>query len=264
MKRAARDGLSSRSLQVSVPTEPSPELIIAYKFMKAFLLAAGHGTRLRPLTDSTPKCLVPIGGIPMLRIWLDLCRRHDITDVLVNIHSHADAVHRFLRFEPNSVRIQVSEERQLLGSAGTLKANRDWVKSESTFFVFYADVLTNTNLAQMLAFHRAQGQIATLGVYEVPDPARCGVVKADEHSIIRSFVEKPSVPESNLAFSGLLVASPQMIDFVPDETPSDLGFHVFPRLVGQIAAYRVSDYLTDIGTIENYQAAQVTWASVNF
>jgi mannose-1-phosphate guanylyltransferase len=231
--------------------------------MKAFLLAAGHGTRLRPLTNTTPKCLVPIAGIPMLGIWLDLCHRHHISDVLVNIHSHADVVHNFLRSHHTSVRVQVSEESELLGSAGTLRANSDWVESESTFFVFYADVLTNANLDQMLAFHRAKSQIATLGVYEVPDPRRCGVVKVDEQNIIQSFVEKPAVPDSNLAFSGLLVATSELLDYLPDETPSDLGFHLFPRLVGRMAAYHIKDYLADIGTIENYYGAQASWPEVS-
>ena len=231
--------------------------------MKAFLLAAGRGTRLRPLTDTTPKCLVPIGGVPMLGIWLELCRRHHITDVLVNIHSHADAVYKFLRSQPTRLRVQISKESELLGSAGTLRVNKGWVESESAFFVFYADVLTNTNLDQMLSFHQTRSQVATLGVYQVPDPTRCGVVTVDEHDVIRSFIEKPTVPDSNLAFSGLLVASPQMMEYVPEQTPSDLGFHVFPRLVGRMAAYRVADYLTDIGTIENYHAAQVSWASAN-
>ena len=231
--------------------------------MKAFLLAAGYGTRLRPLTDTIPKCLVPICGVPMLRIWLDLCRRHNISDVLVNIHSHADVVRDFLRSYNSGATVQVSEESELLGSAGTLRANRDWVQSESTFFVFYADVLTNANLDEMLGFHRASSQVATLGVYEVPDPGRCGVVNVDEQGIIRSFVEKPVAPESNLAFSGLLVASPELLDFVPLVAPADLGFDVFPRLIGRMAAYRIRDYLEDIGTLENYYGAQVSWPMAN-
>src|SRR6266705_1068473 len=109
--------------------------------MKAFLLAAGHGTRLRPLTDITPKCLLSIRGTPILELWLRLCRRHHVTDVLVNVHSHAEQVRRFISSNDFGVRVQVFEEETLLGSAGTVWANRDWVACEREFWVFYSDVL---------------------------------------------------------------------------------------------------------------------------
>src|SRR5947199_1092245 len=121
--------------------------------MKAFLLAAGHGTRLRPHTDNTPKCLLPIKGVPMLEIWLGLCRRYGISDVLVNTHAHASAVKDFVRAWKDGIRVAVVEEPELHGSAGTLLVNRDWVAGEDRFWVFYADVLTNANLGAMLSTH---------------------------------------------------------------------------------------------------------------
>lgn len=227
--------------------------------MKAFLLAAGHGTRLRPLTDRIPKCLIPIQGTPLLEIWLNLCSRLGIDEVLVNLHAHADLVNRFLNTRSYGLRVQVSEETTLLGSAGTLLANRKWVEQEEAFWIFYADVLTAARLDAMLAFHRARGPVATLGVYEVPDPHRCGIVIADEAGIIQRFVEKPAVPDSNLAFSGLMIAGPELLKAIPSELPADLGFHVLPRLVGRMAAYRINEYLADVGTMERYQAAQRDW-----
>src|SRR5712691_11879403 len=95
--------------------------------MKAFLLAAGHGTRLRPLTDSVPKCLVPIRGVSMLDIWLELCQRAGISDLFVNLHAHADAVRSALLHRSSGLNVLLSEEQVLLGSAGTLLLNRDWV-----------------------------------------------------------------------------------------------------------------------------------------
>ena len=148
--------------------------------MKAFLLAAGHGTRLRPLTDTIPKCLVPIRGVPLLGIWLELCRRHGIDEILINLHAHSEAVRAFLREHGDDLKVTVSEERVLLGSAGTLLANRDWVGSDPFFWVFYADVLTTANLASLREIHeRNDSHLATLGVYEVPDPRRCGIVSLD-------------------------------------------------------------------------------------
>jgi mannose-1-phosphate guanylyltransferase len=227
--------------------------------MKAFILAAGHGTRLRPLTDSIPKCLVPIRGIPMLQIWLDLCRRAGIKEIFVNLHAHADVVRKALYRHTNGLKVLLSEEQVLLGSAGTLLANRDWVASEPEFWVLYADVLTNLDLTTMLSFHQSRRPAATIGLYQVSDPSRCGVAVFDQDSIVREFVEKPARPQSNWAFSGVLIATSELLNSIPQHSPADLGFDVLPRLVGRMLAYPISDYLVDIGTLENYQAAQRSW-----
>ncbi len=231
--------------------------------MKAFLLAGGLGTRLRPLTDSTPKCLLPIRGIPILQIWLTLCRQSGIEEVLINVHSHADLVRRFIEEYKDGLRIRFFEEPVLLGSAGTILANRDWVKKESSFWVFYADVLTTTNLTQILDFHNSHGQIATIGVYEVRNPSRCGIVQVDHAGIVKDFVEKPKVPVGNLAFSGLMLATPALLDVIPDISPVDLGFHVLPKIVGRMAAYRIPDFLIDVGTLETYETAQESWPGLS-
>ena len=228
--------------------------------MKAFLLAAGHGTRLRPLTDRIPKCLVPIRGVPMLGIWLELCLEHGINEVLINLHSHVDQVRQYLDGKSRGgVSVRISEEATLLGSAGTLAANRDWVAEEDDFWILFADVLTTANLAHMLAFHRARGLLATLGLYQVPDPSRCGIAKLDAAGIIREFAEKPTVPQSSLAFSGLMLAAPAILDLIPSHLPADIGFQLLPQLVGRMAGYMINGYLIDIGTMENYQAAQQNW-----
>jgi len=231
--------------------------------MKAFLLAGGLGTRLRPLTDKTPKCLLPIQGTPILQIWFELCRRYGIEEVLINVHSHGDAVWKFIEEYKDGLKVHLFEETELLGSAGTVLANRDWVSKESSFWVFYADVLTKTNLNEMLAFHNSRGHIATIGVYEVADPSRCGIVQVDDSGIVRDFVEKPEVPRGNLAFAGLMLATPVLLSAIPDISPVDLGFHVLPLIVGRMAAYRITDFLIDIGTLETYRTAQGTWPGLS-
>jgi len=91
--------------------------------MKAFLLAAGKGTRLKPLTESVPKCLLPFHGVPLLSIWLELCRRHGIGEVLINVHAHPDAIRGFVANNHHDVQVRLFEEPTLLGSAGTVAAN---------------------------------------------------------------------------------------------------------------------------------------------
>jgi mannose-1-phosphate guanylyltransferase len=227
--------------------------------MKAFLLAAGHGTRLRPITDKIPKCLVPIRGTPLLSIWLHLCKQFGIHEVLINVHAHATMVRDFLQQTANGVNARVVEEQQLLGSAGTLRANRDWVAKEDLFWVFYADVLCYPDLGKMLQSHLQKKPAATLGVYQVPDPRRCGIVSTDDEGVIRQFVEKPTHPVGNLAFAGVMIGTPEMLDVIPAEMPADIGFHVLPQLAGRMLAFPIGGYLIDIGTMENYQAAQQTW-----
>lgn len=230
--------------------------------MKAFILAAGHGSRLRPLTDNMPKCLLPIGGVPLLQVWLEHCERFGITDVLVNAHAHAGQVRAFTLQQTAGVKISVAEERELLGSAGTLAANRQFVAGEEDFFVLYGDVLTNMDLSQLLRFHRARDVAASLALYEVPDPGRCGIVELNRDCIVSAFTEKPADARSNLAFAGIMVARQQIFELIPEERPADIGFHLLPKLVGRMAGMKVDGSLLDIGTMENYRAAQAEWAGL--
>jgi mannose-1-phosphate guanylyltransferase len=195
----------------------------------------------------------------MLRIWFDICHLYGIDEVLINVHAHGDAVRRFIEEHKGNLKVCLFEETTLLGSAGTVLANREWINKERCFGVFYADVLTTANLNQMLAFHESHGQIATIGVYEVPDPSRCGIVQIADNGVVRDFVEKPRLPIGNLAFSGLVLAAPALLNAIPDTTPVDLGFHVLPQMVGRMVAYRISGFLMDIGTLEAYRASQITW-----
>lgn len=227
--------------------------------MKSFLLAAGSGSRLRPLTDTVPKCLLPIRGVPLLQIWLQNCAIAGISEMLINVCSHAQKIKEFLNQQNLPVRVRVAEEKELLGSAGTLAENREFLRGEREFFVLYGDVLTNVSLAAMRSFHRNRNLQATVGVYQVPDPTQCGIVTTDDQGVVTSFVEKPAHSASNWAFSGVMIADPEIIDLVPAQRPADIGFHLLPLLVGQMAAYPISDYLLDIGTLVNYDAAQSSW-----
>jgi mannose-1-phosphate guanylyltransferase len=227
--------------------------------LKAFLLAGGYGTRLRPLTDSIAKCLVPIRGKPLLDIWLDLCARSGITDVLINLHARSRDIEQHLQKYTPPVSVHLIHEEQLLGSAGTLAANRAWIGSDPAFWILYSDVLTNTNLRRMSEFHLAHRDIATLGLYQVPDPSCCGVAIADHRGVITDFEEKPKFPRSNWVFTGLMVAGPGLFELIPPCVPADIGFHVLPRLLGKMRGFPITDYLLDIGTLSNYQKAQLTW-----
>ena len=169
--------------------------------MKAFLLAAGHGTRLRPLTDQMPKCLVPIRGVPLLSIWLELCRQHGVDEVLVNLHSQSQRVRDFLATAHIDIRVRLFEEPTLLGSAGTLRAKPRMGRIRILVLGFLCSILTTAELTRMADFHQRHQGVATLGVCRVPDPTRSGNrLLANEAGVIRQFIEKPENPPNNLAF----------------------------------------------------------------
>lgn len=227
--------------------------------MKAVLLAAGVGSRLRPLTDAIPKCLVPIKGKPLLEIWLELLEKSHIQEVLINTHAHTEAVRSFLVGRFRHLQVTVTQEPQLLGSGGTLRANRNWIGTDQSFWILYADVLTAVDLQKMLRFHQKHASAATLGVCRVPDPKRCGIAVVNQHNRIEKFVEKPENPPGDLAFAGIMVGTQLLLDAIPHHGLPDIGFDVLPRLAGQMYAYPVVEYLLDIGTMENYARAQMTW-----
>jgi len=168
-------------------------------------------------------------------------------------------VRDFLAKSHIGIRVRLFEEPTLLGSAGTLRANRTWVKSESSFWVFYADVLTAANLTKMADFHEQHQGAATLAVCRVPDPGRSGIAVVDKGGVVRQFIEKPENPPGNLAFGGVLLARPELLDTIPQQAPADLARDVLPRLVHRMFAYLITDYHLDIGTQESYLAAQTGW-----
>ncbi len=228
--------------------------------MKAFLLAAGVGTRLRPLTDTTPKCLVTIGNRTLLDIWLDSFADAGVTEVLINTHHLADAVraHVTARVERQPA-VRLVFEPELLGSAGTLAANRDWVAGEEFFLACNADNLTDFNLDDLIAAHRAARPPATIAVFRSENPSAGGVVTLDQTGRIVDFTEKPAVPASDLVNAGIYAFSPAVLDEIAGPGPTDIGYDLLPRLVGSARAVLVDGYFRDIGTPEAYRRAREEW-----
>ncbi|MBW2059714.1 MAG: nucleotidyltransferase family protein [Deltaproteobacteria bacterium] len=226
--------------------------------MKAFLLAAGKGSRLRPLTDRIPKCLVPIRGKPLLQIWLEQLARYGVAEVLINAHHHADQVEAFLQSRRGKPRIRLVHEPVLLGSGGTVWANRDFVSGEDDFWVIYGDNLSCANLREMEAFHRAHGGIATIGLFRCERPTECGIAVLDESDRILDFEEKPTSPKGDLANGGIYLLSREIFHEVCWDVamPLDFGFHVLPQLRGKMYGYVIHDYHMDIGTPAGYERAQ--------
>ncbi len=233
--------------------------------MKAFLLAAGLGKRLRPLTRLRPKCLVPVAGRPLLYYWLSLCQRYGVDEVLINLHHHADLVTQYIHdecahtVEIGDLRIRLFPEEQLMGSGGTLAANIDFVRREKEFLVLYADNLTNVDLGALIRFHRTHDGLVTMGLFHTTVPRQCGIVELDETGRVRAFEEKPDQPRSDLANAGVLVMDPGIFSLFPRKKRFDLGGDVMPRVVDRMYGKVIKEYLQDIGTLEKYLDALRNW-----
>jgi mannose-1-phosphate guanylyltransferase len=227
--------------------------------MKAFLLAAGLGTRLRPLTDTTPKCLVEIGRRPMLDIWLDALAKAGVDEVLVNTHHLAGLVGEHVARRSGPPLVRLSHESVLLGSAGTLLANRDFVDGEEMFLVVYADNLTDFDLGVLVDAHRSGGMVATLSVFRAPRPSECGIVEVRDGRVV-AFVEKPANPPGDLANAGMYAFSPRVLDEIRGPLPRDIGFDLLPGLAGRAGVVPLGEsFFLDIGTPAALERARTAW-----
>jgi NDP-sugar pyrophosphorylase family protein len=227
--------------------------------MKAMILAAGLGTRLRPLTEEISKPMVPIVNRPVMEHIVDLLSRHDFKDIYVNLHYYPDIITKhFMDGARWGVSITYSYEEELLGTAGGIKKLENELKGD-TFLVISGDALTDIDLTGLMEFHKGHGAIATLVVTPVDDPSKYGVVITDDKNRIIGFQEKPSREEarSHLANSGIYVFEPEVMEMIPAGSFYDFGSQLFPRFLEEnidFYGYIHDDYWNDVGSFEEYKA----------
>jgi mannose-1-phosphate guanylyltransferase len=231
--------------------------------VKAVLLAGGRGERLRPLTETMPKCLVPINGIPLLSIWLDLCAAHGVSEVLVNVSAHGGQVRDVLARRRRMPPVVLVEEDRPRGNAGTVRAQRAFVDHEDSFFVLYADNLTTVDLGALWRFHQSHDDVLTLGVFRTAYPTMAGIVTVDDAGRVLDFTEKPTHPATDLANAGVYVVRRPLLECIPDGDVVDFALDVFPRCKGRMRAVPIEGYLLDIGHPAALARAQVEWPAVS-
>ena len=226
--------------------------------MRALLLAAGFGTRLRPLTDRIPKCLVPIHGRPLLGLWLDMLFPAGIERILVNTHYLPEEVRGFVASSPWRDRIDLVHEDRLLGTGGTVLQNRRFF-GDRAFLVAHADNLTRFDLKAFMAAHEQRPPEAeiTMMTFETDRPETCGIVELDDRSRVVGFHEKSPSPPGNRANAAVYVFEPSVLDFLASlgKDTIDISTEVLPRYLGRMSAYHNGDYHRDIGTPESLAAA---------
>lgn len=228
--------------------------------MKAMVLAAGLGDRMRPLTDHLPKPLLPVANRPVVAYILEHLARHGFTRVIANLHYRGEQIREALGDgSAYGVELTYAHEEKLWGIAGGVRRCREFF-GDDTFLVIGADDLTDMDLSALVAHHRRVGAIATIGLAEVEDTSQFGIVVTNEEGRIQQFIEKPKeAPPSRLANTQVYLFEPAVFDFIPPDQVYDFGFGAFPRMVEAGApfyGFRLPGYWRDIGSIGDYLAAQ--------
>ena len=227
--------------------------------MQALVLAGGEGTRLRPLTLTTPKPVMPLAGQPFLSFMLDWVRRHGADEVILSCGFMSDAVGHVLGDIYDGMRLRYVVEDEPLGTAGPVRLAHDEGLLEERLLVLNGDVLTDVDLTAELEQHARTGARATLALHPVDDTSSYGVVPTDDEGRVEAFIEKGSGDApTNRINAGAYVIERDVVDAIPAGRAVSFEREVFPALVGNgLYGYDAAGYWIDIGTPERYLEA--TW-----
>lgn len=222
--------------------------------MKALILAGGLGTRLRPLTYSTPKPLLPIGPAPMIEHQIKFLKKNGVGKAVLAIGYLREQIWRY--FTSRGMEgIEYSVEEKKLGTGGCVRNASD--KLNDTFLVLNGDILVSSlDVQKFIDFHKEKGGVATILLKRMEDPSRYGVVKMDGDKV-KNFLEKPEGLRNELINAGWYIFEPEIFDYIP-KGPVSMEREVFPKLVeeGELYGYSFEGYWKDIGVMEDYIRAQ--------
>ena len=228
--------------------------------MRSLLLAAGLGTRLRPLTDHVPKCLVKIHDMPLLGYWFERLLSNGIERILVNTHYLPEVVCQYVADSAWKGSVSLINEPILLGTGGTVLANSDFFAGES-FMVAHADNLTRFDVRAFIDAHhnRPKNVDITMMTFDTDAPETCGIIIQDSQGIVLEFHEKSANPPGNCANAAVYIFAPSVLDFLAslNKKEIDLSLEVLPHYLGRIQSFHNSDYHRDIGNLESLRLAQL-------
>jgi mannose-1-phosphate guanylyltransferase len=229
--------------------------------MQALILAGGKGTRLRPLTMHTPKPIVPIANRPLLVYQLELLKRAEMRDVILSLSYQPQKIEdKLLDGFDHQVRISYTVETIPLGTAGAFRNAAGLIRE--TTVVLNGDVLTDIDLGEVLAQHRARDAAATIVLAPVPNPTEYGFVEIDEAGRVKRFVEKPGPEEvtADTINAGIYILEPRILDYIPEGEPFMFEYDVFPKLLEAGEAfygYIWRGYWRDVGSAPSYWQANM-------
>lgn len=223
--------------------------------MRAILLAAGLGTRLRPLTDTVPKCLVEIKGQPLLGIWLKNLTRAGIGPFLINTHHLAEKVTRYVRTSDYADQISIEYEPELRGTAGTLIANLGFFRGEDGLLI-HADNYCNPDFSEFMRAHQERPAecVMTMMTFRTDNPSACGIVELDDRGVVMRFHEKVQNPPGDIANGAVYILSGSLLQTLAAkfQRATDFSTEILPAFLGKICTYEATSIYLDIGTPESY------------
>jgi len=223
------------------------------------LLAAGYGSRLHPFTNEWPKCLMPVNGAPLLQYWLTSVKGLGADTVTVNLHHLAPKVEAFLRRPCFSGWVDFVFEPQLMGTAGTIRANYSSFDN-STLLLVHADNYCLCDFNAFLRYHqvdRPKGCPITMMTFDTPTPTTCGIVQIDTNGVVTAFYEKVANPPGNHANGAVYLLEPEVLEWLEEHPEAqDFSTQVLPSFIGRIATWHNKNIHIDIGTIEALYDAQ--------
>jgi mannose-1-phosphate guanylyltransferase len=226
--------------------------------MKAILLAAGFGTRLRPITDNIPKCLVPINGKPLLLIWLERLSNAGFKEFLINTHYLSNQVNDFINGSIFKSKCIIADEKILQGTAGTLLSNLKFIGEEECMLI-HADNYCLADFNEFILAHkqRPPNCLMTLMTFRTDNPTSCGIIELDENKVVIGFHEKVESPPNNLANGAIYILSNELIKTINNKFPKarDFSTEILPHFLGKIYTYECNEIFMDIGTPESYLRA---------
>lgn len=226
--------------------------------MKALLLAAGLGTRLRPLTNTIPKCMVSLNNKPLLQHWIENLMNVGINEFVINTHYFHEQVEAFIEKLPYKNQIHLVYEKELLNTGGTLLANKAYLEDKA-FMLVHADNVSVCDYSAFIQAHasRPLGAEITMMLFKTDTPKSCGIVKLDDNGVVQEFHEKVQNPPSNLANGAVYICEPSVFEFLESLHKKEIDFSldVLPHYMGRINTFLNDVYHRDIGTIKSYEKA---------
>ncbi len=228
--------------------------------MRCLLLAAGFGSRLKPITTTIPKCMVEINGKPLLEYWLELLFSGSIEKVLVNTHYLPSVIEQYIKQSRWSDKIEIVYEPQLLGTAGTIVTNISFFEGKPCM-IAHADNLTVFNVNDFINHHanRPSCTELTMMTFITDKPQSCGIVQVSDEGIVREYHEKVPDPPGNLANGAVFIFEPSVLEYICanySESRNDICKDIIPEFVNRISVYKNYIYHRDIGTPKSLESAR--------
>lgn len=237
--------------------------------MKAVMLAAGEGKRLRPITNRMPKVMVPIGRKPLIQHNIEYLKKNGIKEILVNLHHLPEKIVEFLGDGSGlGVKIEYFYEKKLLGTAGAVKNMSSSLKE--TFLVFYGDIITNLDINDFARFHREKKSFATVAVHKYKNKiSKSSLIILNRNNRITQFIERPEDSVINKFNkndiwhnAGIYILESEILDFIPQGKNSNLGKDIFPQLIDKfdVFGFSILNYSWyELGTIKKYKKFIEKW-----